>query len=265
MKDVCLVLSSGAARGLAHIGAIEELERRGYRIRSVTGCSMGALVGGMYAAGRLKEFREWMSTVNRRKIFSLLDLTLSINHLVKGNRVIDSLKGIVPDVPIETLPVFYRAVATDWENGRETVFSQGSLYEAIRASISIPGFFSPVLRGEKLLVDGAVLNPLPLKEALTMPGELLVAVNVSGPLLPEGGGDTPNYLTMMRRTLLMMQQRMAALTAEICKPDVLVDIPMNLVGAFDFNRVDDIAAIGREGMCKALDEYERKESLKLHI
>ena len=132
MKDVCLVLSSGAARGLAHIGAIEELERRGYRIRSVTGCSMGALVGGMYAAGRLREFVEWMRTVNRRKIFSLLDLTLSTSHLVKGNRVIESLQEIVPDVPIETLPVLYRAVATDWEKGCEVVFSGGSLYRATR-------------------------------------------------------------------------------------------------------------------------------------
>ena len=258
MKDVCLVLSSGAARGLAHIGAIEELERRGYRIRSVTGCSMGALVGGMYAAGRLREFVEWMRTVNRRKIFSLLDLTLSTSHLVKGNRVIESLQEIVPDVPIESLPVLYRAVATDWEKGCEVVFSGGSLYRAIRASISIPGFFSPVPRGESVLVDGAVLNPLPLKEALTMPGDLLVAVNVSGPLLPEESGTGINYLTMLRRTLLMMQQRMAALTAEICKPDVLVDIPMNLVGAFDFDRTDEIAAIGRERMQLALDEYEKK-------
>ena len=91
-----------------------------------------------------------------------------------------------------------------------------------------------------------------------MPGDLLVAVNVSGPLLPEESGTGFNYLTMLRRTLLMMQQRMAALTAEICKPDVLVDIPMNLVGAFDFDRTDEIAAIGRERMQLALDEYEKK-------
>lgn len=257
MKDVCLVLSSGAARGLAHIGAIQELERRGYRIRSIVGCSMGALVGGMHAAGRLGEFEDWMHTVNRRKIFSLLDLTLSKTHLVKGEKVIGALKEIVPDVSIESLPTVYQAVATDWENGREVIFSEGSLYEAIRASISIPGFFSPVQRGKTVLVDGAVLNPLPLKEGLTLPGELLVAVNVSGPLLPEESTGF-NYLTMLRHTLLMMQQRMAALTAEIYKPDIMVDIPMNLVGAFDFDRVDDISAIGRKGMREALDAYEGK-------
>ena len=246
MKEVCLVLSSGAARGLAHIGAIGELERRGYRVRSVVGCSMGALVGGMYAAGRLKEFEEWMHTVDRRKIFSLLDLTLSASHLVKGERV------------IESLPLAYRAVATDWENGREVVFSEGSLYRAIRASISIPGIFSPVPTGGTILVDGAVLDPLPLKTALTMPGEIIVAVNVTGTLLPEESDAGLNYLTMMRRTLLMMQQQTAALTAQLYRPDVLVDIPTNIAGAFEFDRVDDLSAIGREGMRRALDEYEKK-------
>ena len=127
MRDVALALSSGGARGLAHIGAIEELEQQGYRIRSVAGCSMGALVGGMYAAGRLAEFKEWMQTVDRRKMLSLLDLSLSINHLVKGEKVIDALKEIVPDVAIEDLPVEYQAIATDWKNGREVVFSKGSL------------------------------------------------------------------------------------------------------------------------------------------
>ena len=122
MRDVALALSSGGARGLAHIGAIEELEQQGYRIRSVAGCSMGALVGGMYAAGRLAEFKEWMQTVDRRKMLSLLDLSLSINHLVKGEKVIDALKEIVPDVAIEDLPVEYQAIATDWKNGLEVVF-----------------------------------------------------------------------------------------------------------------------------------------------
>ncbi len=141
---------------------------------------MGALVGGMYAAGRLAEFKEWMQTVDRRKMLSLIDLSLSIDHLVKGERVIDALKEVVPDVNIEDLPIEYQAVATDWENGQEVVFRKGSLYEAIRASISIPLFFNPVKRNGMILVDGGVLNPLPLKQGNEMAGELLVAVNVSG-------------------------------------------------------------------------------------
>lgn len=104
-KDVALVLSSGGARGLAHIGAIEELEGQGYHITSVAGCSMGALVGGMYAAGRLAEFKQWMMSVDKMKILSLLDVSLSINHLVKGVKIIDALKEIVPDVMIEDLRI----------------------------------------------------------------------------------------------------------------------------------------------------------------
>ncbi|MBR7031908.1 MAG: patatin-like phospholipase family protein, partial [Prevotella sp.] len=103
-KDVALVLSSGGARGLAHIGAIEELEAQGYRITSIAGCSMGALIGGVYAAGKLTEFREWMKTIDRKKMLELTDFSLSINHLVKGTRIIKAIMEFVPDVLIEDLP-----------------------------------------------------------------------------------------------------------------------------------------------------------------
>lgn len=279
MKNVALVLSSGGARGLAHIGAIEELERQGYNIRSIAGCSMGALVGGMYAAGRLAEFKEWMQTIDRRKMLSLIDLSLSINHLVKGDRVIDALKEIVPDVNIEDLPIEYQAVATDWQNGREVVFAKGSLYEAIRASISLPLFFSPVRREGMILVDGGVLNPLPLKQGSKMAGNMLVAVNVSGSywgsdpkvrqllearrkrsrslpmnilasLIPEGLD--VNYFSMTQRMCSLMIQQNAALSIQLYKPDVVVDIPMNRFGSFDYDRVDKISSFGRAKMRRAL-------------
>ena len=127
-KDVALVLSSGGARGLAHIGAIQELEAQGYRITSVAGCSMGALIAGVYATGKLDTFREWMKTVNKKKMLELTDFSLSINHLVKGNRIIEAIMEFVPDVPIEELPIPYCAVATDWNTGREVVFRKGSLF-----------------------------------------------------------------------------------------------------------------------------------------
>lgn len=279
MKDVVLVLSSGGARGLAHIGAIEELEAQGYRIRSIAGCSIGALVGGMYAVGRLAEFKEWIKTIDRRKALSLIDLSLSINHLVKGNRIIDALKEIVPDVNIEDLPIQFEAVATDWENGREVVFSSGSLYEAIRASVSVPLFFNPVRRDGMILMDGSILNPLPLKQGSKMEGELLVAVNVSGfnwdgdpklkqlfetrrkrsrslpmnilaSLLPEGLG--VNYFTLLQRMCALMVQQNAAQSVLLYKPDVLIEIPTNRFSCFDFNRLDKISALGRAKMRKAL-------------
>lgn len=287
MRNVSLVLSSGGARGLAHIGAIEELEQRGYRIRSIAGCSMGALVGGMYAAGRMAEFREWMQTIDKRKMLSLIDLSLSINHIVKGERVIDALKEIVPDVNIEDLPIEYQAVATDWENGREVVFHSGSLYEAIRASISIPLFFNPVRRDEMILVDGGVLNPLPLKQGRQMPGELLVAVNVSGSywggepkikqlfearrkhnrslpmsilasLIPDGLD--VNYFTLTQRMCSLMIQQNAALNVQLYKPDVIVDIPMNRFGSFEYDKVEKISTLGKTRMRKALQEQEESIS-----
>ena len=137
-KDVALVLSSGGARGLAHIGAIEVLEEEGYHITSIAGCSMGALIGGVYAAGKLEEFREWMKGIDRKRMLELTDFSLSLNHIVKGDRIIEAIMEFVPDMAIEDLPIPYCAVATDWVSGREVSFRTGSLFEAIRASISLP-------------------------------------------------------------------------------------------------------------------------------
>ena len=131
------MLSTGGARGLAHIGAIDELLERGYNIRSVAGTSMGALVGGMYAAGRLEDFCEWMLTVDRKRILSLLDFSIGQNHIVKGDRIIEAMKSVVPDVRIEDLEIPYCAVATDVVSGTEVVFNHGSLYEAIRCPSTV--------------------------------------------------------------------------------------------------------------------------------
>ena len=179
-KNVALALSSGGARGLAHIGAIEELEARGYRIGSIAGCSMGALIGGVYAAGKLTEFREWMKTIDRKKMLELMDFSLSLNHLVKGNRIIEAIMEFVPDVAIEDLPIPYCAVAADLKAGKEVVFNKGSLFEAIRASISLPSFYAPVERDNMILIDGGVINPIPLNRAKRQVGDILVGIDVSG-------------------------------------------------------------------------------------
>lgn len=285
MRDVALVLSSGGARGLAHIGAIEELEAQDYRIKSIVGCSMGAIIGGMYAAGKLAEYKEWMQTIDKRKILSLLDLSFSLDHLVKGNKIIEAMKEIVPDVKIEDLPIPFKAVATNWENGEEVVFSSGSLYEAIRASISMPLFFDSVKRGGTTFVDGGIINPLPLNVCKDMPGDMVVAVNVIGTitetktktktitktkkedktktktqtaldflssLLP----DEPdvNYFTMTQRMIRLMIQKNAALNIALYKPDILVNIPMDLFGPFEYDHVDKISTYGREKMREALEE-----------
>ena len=165
-KDVALVLSSGGPRGWAYIGAIEELTRRGYDITSIAGTSIGSLVGGIYAAGKLEDVKEWLFTLDAWKVFDLMDLSLSMNHLVKGDKVIGALKEIVPDVNIEDLRIPYRAVAADLYTGEEVVFDQGPLFDAIRASISIPSLFRPVKYGYRTLVDGGIVNTMPIDKVV---------------------------------------------------------------------------------------------------
>lgn len=180
-KNVALVLGSGGARGLAHIGAIEALEERGYTITSIAGCSMGSIIAGMYAAGQLKEAKEWFLSVDKQLILRMMDINLlSGNSLVKGERIIRELEKVVPDRPIEHLNIPCTIVASDMISTEEVVFRSGSLFEAVRASISIPLFFQPVQIGKRLLIDGGILNPLPLHVIQRQEGDILVAMDISG-------------------------------------------------------------------------------------
>jgi len=282
-KDVALVLSSGGARGLAHIGAIEELEAQGYRITSIAGCSMGALIGGVYAAGKLEEFRSWMKTVDRKKMLELTDFSISLNHIVKGTRIIEAIMEFVPDMPIENLPIPYCAVATDWKGGREVVMNKGSLFEAIRASISLPTFYEPVQRDGMILIDGGVTNPIPLNRVARHKGDILVGVDVSGhdyaaqselqheiaekrrrstslsqqilnKLLPDNLDF--NYYTMLSRVSSIMIRQNSILMTQLTKPDVLVDIQMSRYGGFDYDKSEKLIAVGRQKTQQALSKYE---------
>ena len=178
-NNVALALSSGGPRGFAYIGAIEELERRGYRIHSIAGSSIGSLVGGVYAAGRLAEFKEWLFALDGWKVFSLMDLSMSKNYFVKGEKIIAAMMEVVPDVDIETLPIAYCAVATDLYTGEEVLFDRGKLFTAIRASISIPSLFRPVPHGLTTLIDGFIANCLPLDRVVREEGDMLVAFDVN--------------------------------------------------------------------------------------
>lgn len=283
MKDVALVLSSGGARGLAHIGAIEELESQGYRITSIAGCSMGALIGGVYAAGKLPEFREWMKTVDKKKMLELTDFSLSLNHIVKGTRIIKAIMEFVPDMPIEDLPIPYCAVATDWKAGREVVIDKGSLFEAIRASISLPSFYEPVRRDDMILIDGGVVNPIPMNRVKRQPGDILVGVDVSGhdykaqwekmnKLSERQSHDKSlkaklldmiipdniefNYYTLLSRTSSIMIRQNSILMAQLTKPDILIDIQMSRYGSFDYDKSEKLITIGRNKTRKALAALE---------
>ena len=282
-KDVALVLSSGGARGLAHIGAIEVLEEEGYHITSIAGCSMGALIGGVYAAGKLEEFREWMKGIDRKRMLELTDFSLSLNHIVKGDRIIEAIMEFVPDMAIEDLPIPYCAVATDWVSGREVIFRTGSLFEAIRASISLPSFYKPVQRDGMILIDGGVVNPIPLNRVERHKDDLLVGVDVSGQdykaqenmkheiserrksskslatqilskLIPDNIDF--NYYTMLTRTSSLMIRQNAKLMAQLMNPDILVDIQMSRYGSFDYDKSERLIAIGRQKTQKAVSKFK---------
>jgi len=179
MKNVALALASGGPRGFAFIGAIEELQARGYNITSIAGASAGSLVGGIYAAGGLQQFKEWLFGLDTLKVVSLMDFSLSKNYLVKGEKVMNAIKERVPEVNIEDLPIPFAAVATDLYTGEEVVFREGPLFEAIRASISIPSMFRPVKWKGRTLVDGGMVNTFPLNRVERKPGDILVGFNVN--------------------------------------------------------------------------------------
>jgi NTE family protein len=189
---VSLVLGSGGARGYAHIGAIEELLAQGYDIRCIAGSSMGALIGGVYAAGKLDGYRDWAKALQRFDVLRLLDWTFSGGGLIKGDRIIDKLKDLIGEVNIEDLPLSYTAVAVDLMAQREVWFSRGSLFEAIRASIAIPTVFRPHHYQGRMLVDGGLLNPVPITPTLRDLTDCTIAVDVNAPaesLGGDGGGD----------------------------------------------------------------------------
>ena len=177
-KKVALVLGSGGARGYAHIGVIEALEARGYEIGCIAGCSMGAVVGGIYAAGKLDEYREWTESLDYLDVLRLLDVSFRLGA-IRGEKVFGKIHEIVGEIDIEQLAIPYTAVATDLTNQQEIWFQEGCLHKAMRASAAIPSLFTPVTQGSRMLVDGGLLNPLPIVPVVSSHCDLIVAVNLN--------------------------------------------------------------------------------------
>ncbi|WP_237045086.1 patatin-like phospholipase family protein [Aquipseudomonas alcaligenes] len=177
-KKVALVLGSGGARGYAHIGVIEALEARGYEIGCIAGCSMGAVVGGIYAAGKLDEYREWTESLDYLDVLRLLDVSFRLGA-IRGEKVFGKIHEIVGEIDIEQLAIPYTAIATDLTNQQEIWFQEGCLHKAMRASAAIPSLFTPVTQGSRMLVDGGLLNPLPIVPVVSSHCDLIVAVNLN--------------------------------------------------------------------------------------
>ena len=178
-KTIALALGSGGARGYAHIGVIEEVLARGYDIRAISGCSMGALVGGIHAAGKLDAYRDWGCELEYFDVLRLVDVTWSPMGAIRARRIMDELEALIGDTRIEDLPIAVTTVATDLIAQKEVWFQSGNLLEAIRASIAVPGVITPVQRDRKVLVDGGLMNPLPITPLVAAHVDLVLAVNAT--------------------------------------------------------------------------------------
>ena len=290
-KTVSLVLGSGGARGYAHIGVIEVLEEKGYQIRSISGSSMGALIGGLYASGRLPAYKEWVLTLDVFDLLKLLDFSFAMTGVIKGDKVFDILEKIVgKETRIETLPIDFTAVATDINTQKEIWFQEGNLLEAIRASIAIPTVFTPITRKKQLLVDGGILNPLPTVPLLSHNNDLLIAVNLSGEkkadkkirqttkeeeslqakiseflqtnLFPKSDEEEVNYFTIFSKTIETMQNLITRYELAAHQPDILMEIPKNLCGFYEFHEAQKIIDYGRSVATHAISEYEKLQNLQ---
>ncbi len=178
-KTVALCLGSGGARGYTHIGVIEALEERGYEIIAISGCSMGAIVGGFYSAGKLQEYRDWVISLRYMDVIKLLDISLLAGGMIRGDKIFNVIDELLAGVQIEDLPIPFTAVATDLTGHKEVWFQNGPLAQAVRASAAIPGMLSPVAINGSMMVDGAVLNPLPITPCVSAHADLIIAVDLS--------------------------------------------------------------------------------------
>lgn len=286
-STIALVLGSGGARGIAHIGVIHELINQGYEISSICGSSMGALIGGVYAAGKLDEFESWLCSLNKMDVFNLVDFTLSTQGIIKADRVLKEMQKFIPDQKIEDLPIKYAAVTTDLKNKKEVVITQGSLYDAIRASISIPMVITPMQKVDTLFVDGGVLNPVPVNRVFRQENDILVAVNLNAnipykkptiidpdrgsfekmtrskligfqrnlaKLFPGNKKENMGYFDLIGVTTSLMLLQIAKLTLELYPPDLLIEISRQSCGIFDFYKAAELIELGKKETIKGLDK-----------
>ncbi|TYT26030.1 serine protease [Luteimonas viscosa] len=291
-ERIALVLGAGGARGLAQIGVIEVLEERGFRIDAVCGSSSGALVGGIFAAGRLREFDERLRAMSRRDFLRLLDPGWRRSGLLRGLRLVEAMREVVGDPLIESLPVEFTAVAVDLQRQREVWIRDGRLWDALRASFAIPGLFTPHRINGRALVDGGLLAPLPIAATRMSDAHRLVAVDMHGwprrppgePAQPQAGEDPSlagrfgdwleraalrmadgedtavdrDALRMglpeiMSRSLDTMQAQIARVQLAMDPPELLIRIPRDACQFYEFWRAAELIDLGRATATRALD------------
>lgn len=284
-KKVALVLSSGGARGVAHVGVIKELLDNGYEISAISGSSMGAVVGAVYVKGQLDAYEKWLCDLDRLGVFKLLDFTLSIQGFVRGEKVFREMRRFIDDCNIEDLEIPFSAVACDLINRREVVFNQGSLYDALRASAAVPSVLTPSIINNAEIVDGGVLNPIPIRYVKRTPNDLLVISDVNAPIPYEmpRAFDKPDkqnfyskklneflnqwnalfpknkapkkrlsYFEVIAKSVDLMQDKIAEAIIKESKPDVLIQISRDAASTFEFYRAEELIEAGRIATKKTL-------------
>jgi NTE family protein len=287
-KTVSLVLGSGGARGLAHIGVIRWLDENGYKINFVSGCSIGSLIGGVYAAGKLDLLEEWMRKIDKTDIISLLDISWGSGGFFKGEKIIDVLKELIGDIKIEDLPIPFTAVAADIASEKEVWLKTGSLFDAIRASVSLPLFFVPFDYNGIKLVDGGILNPVPIAPTFNDNTDLTIAVNLGGEMEQEkkqkqkNKNDENGMLSFQKSVMNFFQKIMNdeddsdhwgmydvadkafdAMQSTIARqkiaaypPDVDIEIARNACGTLEFDRAAEMIELGYS---KAKEAFRRNK------
>jgi NTE family protein len=285
-KTVSLVLGSGGARGHAHIGVIRALHEMGFEVRNISGCSMGSVIGGIYAADKLDTYTEWAFQLTRGDVVKLLDFSFSLRSIFKGERIFDVLKELVGDRKIEDLDKRFTAVATSLEDEEEVWLNSGSLFTAMRSSTAVPGVFSPVKLNGKTLVDGGLVNPLPIAPTLNDPTDFTIAVNLAGidqdytpPDAVENKAeekssyrdkiadflsglrddDAPGHADsdldaadLLVKSIDIMQGAIARFKLAAYAPDKTIDIPRNACSFFEFHRAEEMADLGYDRARKVL-------------
>ena len=271
-KAISLVLGSGGARGLAHVGVIRWLEENGHEIRSISGCSIGSLIGGAHAAGKLDAVVEWMESFTKKEIYSMLDLSFTWNSLVKGDKMMAAIQSKIGTDLIEDLPIKFTAVAADIAAEKEHWFQSGPIDQAIRASVSLPLFFAPYNVGGVQLIDGGILNPTPIEPTLGDDTGLTLAVDLGGPMMKEAipepeKAQSPwqqkmdDFLDSMKsseskpkdewdmfyiadQSFNTMQNAIARIRMADNPPDHLISIPRNKCGTLEFDRSAEMIEYG---------------------
>lgn len=269
-----LALGGGSARGWAHVGVIRALLEMGITPDVIAGTSAGAMVGAAYVCGRLDDFERWLSGLVWTDAVSYLDFGVT-GGLVKGKKLFKFFAQYLDDQPIETLPMPFAAVATDLETGAEVWMKEGSLFAAVRASISVPGLLRPVLREGRWCVDGGLVDPVPIKLCRTLGADLVIGVDVNSGILDwpmaksaaaeksaaepaDRDPEEPSLYEVVERSLRIVQERLARSRMKEDPPDVLLQPKVAEIGFIEFHRADDSFTAGREVVAGAAAELREK-------